>query len=783
MKRIHILSLFAILVAMFAVMPSCKNNNDDDPKDNGQEPNNQTDPDDVALSDNPKAEEDAFKFWSVASQIVGFFQYTADYENATFEPVIGKEDGNTRIVATNTMETAAQRFADLTGTDVDENTTTYTYSDPAVGTLTYTKVNDGTTFATVDVNIKQIPHVEKIIYQASSDENGSFGDKKAWYRFGDIVKRTNKDGVEEYWICVRPAFTYEKKEDSHWVCVSKLSDSNLKHYQNGDKQYYLPTKLGNNKEHMQNFAEMLYAITHPQDWFDNCTYYGSDKLKIFHDFSYKNIKYHNQYFWANVWAAWKNTPEVATALNMKTTDFAKLAEIIDNDGVNLLYNGYSWWGTWKSNCDLYQATYTCGNTNKEKNMHDADYRTISEKVYEYSLDFRDMQKPNNYSPFFKNDGKQRWVIRHATGKELNGGRQPDATAAIQGVTEVYRYYSKDYYESEFNKAGGPEITEKTNPDVQKYGYYQVGDVVTDVHKDRWFCISPAFNIDDDQHVKSALFVSFDFNSSRDWSGTSSLMLLPTKKEIYECATKFMSAYIKIMQDETVGPQIREHIKENAQVDLKKLCIEVDSNQSTNTIFCLAYGNGTESSQPIVRCIHDNTKAGFEYYRFYTSYEGKNSDTYMHLQDINNETLVNKYAKNDKWVTLPLHGTTQRREPRTETELSFDPKDWLIQHYKGEYATNMFNEPILFVRFMKVEDDGSKLFRTTGRLGYHDDNGAKYSYTLKSTQLQQPNEALTEFGKKLGCRYLEELYKQNKESNTAFYLNGEQETISPDIVKE
>ena len=96
---------------------------------------------------------------------------------------------------------------------------------------------------------------------------------------------------------------------------------------------------------------------------------------------------------------------------------------------------------------------------------------------------------------------------------------------------------------------------------------------------------------------------------------------------------------------------------------------------------------------------------------------------------------------------------------------------------------MFNEPILFVRFMKVEDDGSKLFRTTGRLGNHADDGAKYSYTLKSTQLQQPNEALTEFGKKLGCRYLEELYKQNKERNTAFYLNGEQETISPDIVKE
>ena len=266
MKRIQILPMLAILLAMFVVLPSCKK---DDKTEQTQNPDNPTDPDDVALVDNVEAKENALTFWSIASQLVGTDQYTDDYANATFEPIIGKEDGNTRIVATNTMAAAAQRFADLTGADIDESTATYTYSDPEVGTLTYTKVDDGTTLATVDVNIKQIPHLEKIIYQVSSDENASFGNYKAWYRFGDVVRRSN-EGEDEYWICVRPAFTHEKKEDSHWICVNALPKKNIYEYHNEGKDYYLPTKLGStNKEHMQNFAELLYAIFCPEQWNDN----------------------------------------------------------------------------------------------------------------------------------------------------------------------------------------------------------------------------------------------------------------------------------------------------------------------------------------------------------------------------------------------------------------------------------------------------------------------------------------------------------------------------------
>lgn len=60
---------------------------------------------------------------------------------------------------------AAANFAAIVDADVKESTTTYTYQNDAVGTLVYTKTNDGTSLAKVDVSIKQIPHLQQIIYK------------------------------------------------------------------------------------------------------------------------------------------------------------------------------------------------------------------------------------------------------------------------------------------------------------------------------------------------------------------------------------------------------------------------------------------------------------------------------------------------------------------------------------------------------------------------------------------------------------------------------------------
>lgn len=82
--------------------------------------------------------------------------------------------------------------------------------------------------AQVEVNIKQMPGLKKIIYysEEQAGENGAFNGS-AYYRFGDVVSKTNADGETEYWICVRPAFGPEKREESHWISVSDLPKANI----------------------------------------------------------------------------------------------------------------------------------------------------------------------------------------------------------------------------------------------------------------------------------------------------------------------------------------------------------------------------------------------------------------------------------------------------------------------------------------------------------------------------------------------------------------------------
>jgi hypothetical protein len=128
MKKILNLWLMAALVCGLSLsVTSCKDDDDDNKSEEQQQ---------------QEQEKRASKFWSVVGQLVSSDSYAADYADKTFEPTYGVADAanaTTRIVETNDMQTAAQRFSDLVGAAIDENTPSYTYSDPEVGTLTYTR--------------------------------------------------------------------------------------------------------------------------------------------------------------------------------------------------------------------------------------------------------------------------------------------------------------------------------------------------------------------------------------------------------------------------------------------------------------------------------------------------------------------------------------------------------------------------------------------------------------------------------------------------------------------
>ena len=432
-KNFYFLLMAALVCGLSLSVTSCK---DDDKDNNGGQSEEQQDQ--QAME---QQEQDNARF-AVLDQLADIDTIKADFLSETFEPGIGMPDGDdtsTRIVNTNDAETAAERFANIVGAiGIDENTTSFPWKDDKMGTMTYTKVTDGTAWATVDVNIKQVPKLQKIIFRApeQGDNNAAFKGR-AYYRFGDVIKKfvyvNSYTSYYEYWLCVRPAFGPEKKEDSHWVCLRPNLNNNVLEYIDKDQKWYIPTKLGTNKEHMQNLAEMLYAILNPEKWENNVlTNIKNKKMKMFGDFNKNNESYHNKFFWQNVCKGWdkeyydQNTGENKDiwSLVFRTTKKYMTDEVNNSqNGLHLLYNGFSWASKKNLNLQLWQARYTNG-AGVNSNMHTAQYTEPKAKLNGIKFDCRYMGGDlDEYGDFFPiNDECMRWCVRHATGLELTDPR-------------------------------------------------------------------------------------------------------------------------------------------------------------------------------------------------------------------------------------------------------------------------------------------------------------------------------------------------------------------------
>ena len=479
-------------------------------------------------------------FWGVVGQLIDVNDITPDYQGKTFQPAIGTEvEPGVRVVGVNSLEAAVRKFNNLTGSNIDTLKTTYTYSSKEVGSLVWNKSTDNKSWATVDVNVPAVPSLQKIVYRsaAQGDVNGSVGDGgSAYYRFGDVVKHFRKeDGQLEYWVCVRPAFDYEGKGESHWISVSPLPQSNIWPYYetkkpfkaSNDMEYGLPYNIREDTEWYQDLAEMLFAICYPEQWSSNIISYSSENmfgspkgLPIFNDFHSSNLKYHNDYFWRNVQNQWRGRDIVKMLFGISYEEMeAAVKQPIAGDpagrGLHFLYKGHSWWTKTSNKPQLWEAHYTNdGTKDTQRNMHKMtpnkpcsqvvtpNNKTEGDKNYPMNVYNLTLQKPYLKEPRFFGDDAPRWIIRYATGEELaeNGKWNPQlAMMGFDGENEVYRYY-RDVVEKNLTEA--PEETttvdvvindkaKQNRTNFNGHGHYRVGDVLRDQDGKRWIVVKPA----------------------------------------------------------------------------------------------------------------------------------------------------------------------------------------------------------------------------------------------------------------------------------------------------
>jgi hypothetical protein len=712
---------------------SCK----DDDKDSSEEQKQ--------LEEEAAQTEKAFKFYEVVSQLADLSDMTSNYESQTFEPIIGDEaegDPLTRIVSVNDMATAAEWFSELISADVSEDTPSFTYDDPDVGTLTYTRTNDGTSWATVDVNIKQVPGLKKIVYQSAEQAgtNGSFRGS-AYYRFGDVIQRTYTSKPKknlpaqictEYWICVRPAFGLEDKGNSHWVCLNELPEDNMEYVDGSNHtQYYVPTKVCSETKHMQNLAELLYAIFHPDQWKQNLDTYHGQGLKMFEDFQYRYIDYHNECFWRRVQEGWKENNIAQLAFNMNS--FEELQNAIDAEGLNLLYKGYSWKSLFYWDCELYTARYSNGNNPSEKNFHleELGVRKVNMKGIHFDC-HRMGKNTEDYREFFGAlDDTRRWVIRYASGKQLMSRGSFNKFESITGSQEVWRY-NEEYGPTQNLSNTPPERAPKKFEDR---GFYTPSDVVRDEHGNHWICMQSSGYNEVDGHVdpneQYAYFVSFDQGALGD-----NLANLPSKnlamQMLYSMDLICKNSFVNRGGIWTTADSC---IRKNANVDLMDIIVlrdtlhafgknpnhpELVQNDFTNTLY-----RDENGQLCVLRLINDFTAEMQDGTRLWAwgiydsySHDLTTNPRRMMLSDLADQNIINTYNK-DKWVRLPWRHVTNRNTFDTEVVPS-PGYHTAVQDvanlnrfiyvrgrtvYNGNIPTNMYNEPIVVFAVKRVHDAG------------------------------------------------------------------------------
>ena len=427
----------ALLCGLSLSVTSCK----DDDNDNNSTP-----------SAEEQAAEQANEFWAVVTNLVSPFDVTSDYANKTFEPTIGEPaegDDATRVVILPDAQAAATHFAAIADADITASTATYTYKSDAVGTLVYTKSTDGKSLATVDVDIKQIPHLQKIVYR-TADQAGTNGvsDGVPYYSFGDVIKRTREDGIVEYWMCIQAPITKQGSTEVIWASLSQLPKENIytKKSDTNGKTYKLPTGLGSNKEYIKNLSEMIFAMVSPAKWESNLKD-GPDDMKAFNLVKKENIKYINQYFWKRVMDSWEELSLGQTIFGKGVTLLDMAAKINDNtEGMKIVYNGYSWWGTTNSPT-LWTSILTAGSNNEANGRH-LDWISVKKQVIDpyIALDCVSQLKFGSQwiNEEFFGDDEPRYIFRFAKTKDLAGIKMNiwESMESHNGIKNVYVYTKK-----------------------------------------------------------------------------------------------------------------------------------------------------------------------------------------------------------------------------------------------------------------------------------------------------------------------------------------------------
>ena len=437
-RFMNILLMAALTVVLSLGVTSCS---DDDKDKSNTDTDSEMTEEERAQDPFGKQTEKAQTLLRIISQLTDVTELPDQWQTATFEPTNGfvADAGNpySRTQSVSGAADAARRYNSLTGADIDSTTTSHTWQYDGLGKMTYRLTGDAEQLATIDIDLEQMPHLKRIVYARDLGMNGSWSGTP-YYRLGDVV--CDKEG--SYWVCVRSAWAYSKKEESHWISTSKLPEKNMVYYNKGkDDELCLPTALGNSTLHMRNFVDLFFALLWPEEYADMQQMLQLQVKKGLGDIEYV---YHSKYYLKNVRFFYTklNIWPYIFKFDKEMVEFEQLDQLKSRyTPLNLYYNGYVMAGL-SSQTGCYMRSYSGNGWQKESTDKEDKRRFAKAGGRKFSIQEL-AEKGYGYSPALNSTtSAYAYVVRYKTGEQLakdNGKGKYDKQQAIPGVTEIYRY--------------------------------------------------------------------------------------------------------------------------------------------------------------------------------------------------------------------------------------------------------------------------------------------------------------------------------------------------------
>jgi hypothetical protein len=468
MKKNFSFALMALLMGGLSMgFVACSNDDDDD--ENKNNTNNGGNTEEVMNADQT---DEAIRAWAWVNVMTDETDQAANWQSKTYTATIGVPSANrptARVIYVTDLADAKASFASIAGCSPEDLNAAKTVSAGEFGSMEWNISAQGApNIATVNVNTKLMPELLQIIYctEEQAPENATNITGNCYYRLGDVVQ--DQEGF--YWVCVQPSFLGKKNVESYWMNVfNNDPDTNEDNgvvgpgmpqkyiYSKYNKVYnnntiLLPTGLKMDRRQNYNLANLMWAL------------WDYDFLKTDGDLGLAGLpaKYHGKEYLRKVREAWQEN-----RLWYKVFDISFEA-LMTVQRIRFFYYGYHWKigstaGVWIYKSDGYQVKYT--------GSLDSDDTWFEMKKAGYGFDIRRYvgdpnedktcaatNKDRYMAPAeqmsLESNGIAYWVVRSATGKQLDSNYSP--YSPMKNVKEVFVYNKK------YNKAVGAEapVTEE-----------------------------------------------------------------------------------------------------------------------------------------------------------------------------------------------------------------------------------------------------------------------------------------------------------------------------------